>query len=190
MACWPYPAKRYPCAQRHWFHQGCVWLASVRHGASLPVCLVLALLVLAPSWAEEPPQVCRKRSTEQITSRQGCAGAGCAQIPLPHGSGCHRGCKPSRGLQHSTVGTWPGGAALAVGDSCSEDTKTQLSLSRGCAHLALPPSHCFFPLSTLRKPCRGTPASPTITAGSAMRTCPQHLPSSRLLCHGREQPRV
>lgn len=28
MTCWPYPAKGHPCAQRRWFHQCCIWLAS------------------------------------------------------------------------------------------------------------------------------------------------------------------
>lgn len=131
--------------------------------------------------AEEPPQGCRKPSTQEITSRRGCAGAGCCQIPLHQRSGRHSGCRRSGRLQHSINGTWPSAAALAVGDSCSEGTKTQLSSSRGCAHLAPSPSHYFLPLSTLKKPSRGTPTSPSITPGLAMWTCPHHLPSSRLL---------
>lgn len=63
-------------------------------------------LVLAPSWAKEPPQACRKPSTQEIT-RQGCAGAGSSQIPVHHRSGGHSGCKASGRLQHSTGGTGP-----------------------------------------------------------------------------------
>lgn len=101
--------------------------------------------------AEEPRQGCRKPSTQEITSTRGCAGAGCSQIPLQQRSGRHSGCKPSGRLQHSTNG------ALTVGDSCSEDTKTQLSSSHGCAHLALPPSRCFLPLSAIEKAQPGYP---------------------------------
>lgn len=136
---------------------GCFQL-QIRHGAPLPVCPVSASLLLAPSRAEEPPQARRKPSTQEITSRPGCAGAGSSQVPLHHRSGGHSGCKARIAAQHRRYR--PGTAALTVGDSCSEDTKTQLSSSRGCAHLALPPSRCLLPLGTLRKPSRGTPSSP------------------------------
>lgn len=153
----------------------------VRHGPPPPVCPVSAPLGLAPSWCRgATPGVQKAQHTGDHQQTKLCW-AGCCQIPLHQRSGRHSGCRRSGQLQHSINGTWPGAAALAMGDSCSEGTKTQLSSSRGCAHLAPSPSHYFLPLSTLKKPSRGTPTSPSITPGLAMRTCPHHLPSSRLL---------